>query len=125
MRISEMEALAVLSLLRDETQMSELKGKHIVLSVDNADVVWTMVKARHKSTRMAALVYAIDEALDQLDSTLWIDYVATNRNAADMFTREDLLTQLRERFDIETYHMHHVVLPPFHPKCISMSPRLH
>ena len=111
-----MEALAILALLKDPQQAEALRDKHIVLSVDNADVVFGMVKSRHKSSRLSSLIVHIDEALDELGCSLWIDYVATNRNAADMFTREDLLEQLRGRFDLDTYEMNQVVIPPFHPK---------
>jgi len=62
-------------LLETESERSSLTGKHLIVSVDNADVVYGIVKNRHKSTRLTRILALIDEALAKLDSTMWIDYV--------------------------------------------------
>jgi len=58
--IREMEALALLNLLCCESEQAALANKHLLVSVDNADVVWALVKSRHKSTRLTKLLLLID-----------------------------------------------------------------
>ena len=87
MTIAELETLAVLVAL--ETFKDQLKGKKIILHVDNTVTLYNLVKIRAQNNTIPFFCIDIWQRIHALGAELIVQYVHTKVNIADAFTREN------------------------------------
>lgn len=86
------EAAAVQLALR--TFPEELRGRRVVVNVDNTVDCYAFVKASHRNLETALLITMIILDMKALDISPFLTYVLSELNIADWTTRDDLMCNL-------------------------------
>ena len=84
-RIDILELRAVLLAL--ETFTPVLNKKHINLHIDNAGDLFSLIRGSHRSGRGTAIIHKSLRLLVEMGSTVFFDYVKSELNPADAYTR--------------------------------------
>ena len=82
-RIDILELKAVLLGL----ETFELKGKEIICHVDNAGDIYALIRGVHKTQRGSAIIHQVYRNLFHNNSSVFWDYIKSEANIADFFTR--------------------------------------
>ncbi len=81
-------AAAVLEALNTFSDL--IKGKHVVLAVDNTVVLYGMIKGDSRAATVAKYVQEIAAVREELGARVWVEFVKSEYNPADGFSRQDL-----------------------------------
>ena len=85
--INVLELLAVLVALYTFT--NQLSNRAITLHIDNLTALFYIVRPRATRSPLSNIAALIHQRVAELNSSIWVQYVPTQFNVADAFTRSD------------------------------------